>query len=147
RKRRVPPAMARGLLAVDPDGRDVVDGSEIDQDALVLPRRRNVERAPVPDHVMKGAVADAAQLRLKRIGHRDLLAERLVAPEPAIGESPVLVVELELPPTVQRAPLGAYEIRAGVLGAGDPWLGQRQRPGRDQRARQPSSRETLAHGA
>ncbi len=58
RERGVAALVARHLRPVDPDRRPIVDGAEMEQQAL---RFRGVEAAAVPDHVAGRRVADARQ--------------------------------------------------------------------------------------
>ncbi len=106
------PAGVRGdLLPVDVDRGLVVDGAEVQGEPVVLadpPLRRHLERPAIP-HVVLVAL-DAGQRRLGGVRHEDAFRQGL--PE---GRSLPLRGPGELPDAVQVAPLGAGQLRPGIL--------------------------------
>src|SRR5439155_21290255 len=69
--------------AVQPYARLVVDGAEVEEQALVRANARVVEAAPIPTGTIKAGVADAAGRCLGREGHADC-----VGPGDDIGTGP-----------------------------------------------------------
>jgi hypothetical protein len=104
-ERRVPAFVRRDEVPVDPDAREVVDGAEVQQDAVVA--RRRVELALVPAREVEAGVPDPARRRLGR--ERDLDRQRPVVDvrRPAV---PPLVVERETPAAVEARPPGTLEL-------------------------------------
>ena len=117
-ERRHTAAVPPDLVAVHPHARLVVHGAEVEPEPARLPRVGNGEAAPVPDDLVGGRVADAAQPALRAVRDQDRPREAACAAEPAFGEAAIGLVEIELPRAVQRLPLGPHAVRARMLGPG-----------------------------
>ena len=114
RERAVAAAVLDREAAVDPHPGAVVDGAEVQHQALVArPAHGRVELdlALVPDAAPVAAVVHAAGARLGRIGDDDGAVERHFGRVGAGGR----VVEHGLPGAVEAAPGGAPQLWAGVF--------------------------------
>jgi hypothetical protein len=114
RERAVAAAVLDREAAVDPDPGAVVDGAEVQHQALLARRRhRGVELdlAPVPDAAPVAAVVHAAGARLGRIRDDDGAVPVHFGRIGADGQ----VVEHGLPGAVEAAPGGAPQLGAGVF--------------------------------
>ena len=109
-KRGVPALVLAAVMRVDPDGRPVVDGAEVQEQAARRARPGHVERAPVPAAAKQAGVVDAAGGRLGRkrdhdgVGPRDI-RRRVTSP---VG------VDGKLPGAVQRDPPLPLKLWAGI---------------------------------
>ena len=105
------------LHAVHPDGRIIIHRPEVQQDVAASPLRRHLDRLAIPDGRHEVGMPQPGQRRLGAERDRDLVGK--VAAHEVTRVSAVSVVDLKLPFAVQAQPVGADELRAGVLGAGD----------------------------
>src|SRR5690606_8720045 len=106
--------------AVHPDPGPVIDGAEVQENALpaLAPARRDLEGTVIPEQVVPLAPADAAERALEDIRHLDSLRKatldvrRIV---PALFQALVSVVGGKVPGTVEVQPLGPHELRAWIF--------------------------------
>ena len=102
------------LLAVDPDGCEVIDRAEVEQDTLALPCGGDIEILCVPDAPHEVGMRHARQAAFGAERDGDLPAEVF-----RCGESARLAafsrVNLEFPCAVEALPGLAHQLRAGVL--------------------------------
>ena len=117
-ERRTAPEMAGGENPVDINLRIVIDSPEVQQDVFSAPCLGNRHLAVVPDAVDEIGVPDARKGTLGTERNRDLALERgrlLQSPfQPRRRE-----VERIVPHSVQVHPRRPFELRAGILPAGN----------------------------
>jgi hypothetical protein len=96
-------------LTVYPYASRVIDGAEMQYNPLAV--RRYLEFALVPARMMKARIADPAGGGLRR--KRNLDRKR---PRSDVGRLPIpaIVVERKFPAAVERRPLSALELGAGI---------------------------------
>ncbi len=114
RERRVAAFVANRERAVDPHGRGVVHGAEVEEQALAPPQPRGLEGAAVPAPGIEARVMDAARRRLGRERHHDRGVPVHLPGRPPAG----LGIEGELPGPVERRPGGALHQGPGMAMAG-----------------------------
>ena len=109
-ERQVPALVGRGKLLVHPHGRAIVDGPEVQDQALVGFQLQRWQQPAIPAGDIKARIADPARRRLGRKWHVDRLAPRDIG-----GLRPARVgVDREIPGTVQGRPVLAGEERARI---------------------------------
>ncbi len=116
-ERRVPALVPGHVDAVDPNIGAIIDRPEVEQESLVILacERVKIDLAPVPDHAMRTGIVDAAGRRLRRKRRRDRAVERGGVRLPMPVPPDVVRVEGELPFAGEVVPVGAGELRVGVL--------------------------------
>ncbi len=110
-------AVSAQRLSVQPGPRLPVASPDDQEHAPVLPIVRHAHRPRIPGH--GGLVRDLGQSRAPRERHRDRLGEIGRTLEPFLGNPMVLLVEPELPGTVQVKPRRPLKIRPGMLRQGN----------------------------
>src|SRR5829696_4810117 len=106
RERRVAALVLAAGAAIDPDGRTVIDRTEVQQDAAAIGWPHEAKVAAVPARMIEALVTHAARRRLRRERHRDGAIPEHVG-GPAIDR---IVVERELPLAVEGHPAFAHEL-------------------------------------
>lgn len=105
--------------AVNPHRGAVIHRAKVQQNLLVAPVVRNANSAAVPNAGVKREIPDATQRRFEGVGDEDSVLEYTGAPVPSLLESPVVIVELEIPKAIQIQPLLTDKLGAGIFGARD----------------------------
>src|ERR1051325_3256683 len=105
----MPALVARYLHIIDPDPRGIIHRAEMEDVAPFV--RTKLEFALVPANAVKTGISDAACLRFGRKRNHDRKRPSLY-----LGRmlELSLIVEKELPATVERCPFFAFELRPGV---------------------------------
>jgi hypothetical protein len=107
-----------GFLAVDPNGRDIIDRPEVQKQVAVGPILVRFELPGIPDSLVDRPVSDTGKATLVGEGHEDAVRQPNVLFEPPVSQSDVAIVESELPFAVQRDPFATNKIRPWIFGSG-----------------------------
>ena len=105
--------VAADELAVDPGAAVVVDGAEVEKDALVLPGGGNVEGAMVPDGGDEVGIGDAGEVAFGAEGDGDFAVEGCGILVPAVLFARKAEVQAEVPGAVEVEPAVALELGGG----------------------------------
>ena len=109
RERRVA-ALVSPTAAVDPDGRAVVDGAEVEDQSLLARSRRELDRASIPAAAIETGIGDAARPRFGRKGHPDASV-----PDNLGGRGPAgRRIQGKVPVSIERVPGSPPQLRARI---------------------------------